>query len=198
MAKKIEKKAIKKKTIKKNDTLKYFIPILILVIGISIGYAYLSSTLRIGGRTTMPGMGWDVHFENAQEDSDSVAAVTPISLQRDNTKLNFNTMLKVPGEKYSFTVDVVNKGTIDAMVDEILLTGLSINQSKISEFTVSYLDGTEITKNDLLKAGDSEKIRVSLKYLDITKELLNSEDEEMDLSVSIKYIQATQAAVERD
>ncbi len=191
------KKAIQKK-IKKQDTLKYFIPLLILIIGISVGYAYLSSTLRISGRTSMPGMAWDVHFENAQEDSDSVPSVSPISLEKNNTKLNFNTLLKVPGEKYSFTVDVVNKGTIDAMVDEILLTGLSINQSKISEFQVSYIDGSEITKNDLLKAGDSEKVRVTLKYLDITEETLNSEDEEMDLSVNIKYIQANDKAVKRN
>lgn len=186
-----------KRKVKTKYSTKKLLPLLIVIIVVSIGYAYLSSVLNIGGRSTIPPMSWNVHFENVVEDNDSVESNSPVVLAENNTNLSFSTSLYTPGDKYSFTVDIVNNGTIDAMVDNIVISGLSANQSKFSEFKATYLDGSSITKNDLLEAGDSIKIRVSIEYLDVDSTLLNTTDESLNLSVDIDYVQADDNAVKK-
>lgn len=48
----------------------------------------------------------------------------------------------MPGEFYEFTVDVVNEGSIDAMIDSVVKTPeLTSAQAKYIKYEISYENG---------------------------------------------------------
>ena len=86
------------------------------ILFIGVGYAVISSRLNINGNLQISKITWDVHFENFQEAADNSVQATTHTISTDGTTLTYNVKLNKPGDKYSFTVDVVNEGTIDAMI----------------------------------------------------------------------------------
>ena len=88
---------------------------LIVLLCISIGYAVLNTTLNINGKSSISKNTWDVHFDNVKINDGSVEAVK-IPVVENSTTVDFEVALNLPGDYYEFTVDVVNNGTIDAMI----------------------------------------------------------------------------------
>ena len=63
---------------------------------------------------------WDLHFENIEITEGSVTAnqeATIVGTSR--SQVVFDVTLNVPGDFYEFTVNAVNNGTVDAMINEI-------------------------------------------------------------------------------
>ena len=172
------------------------IVVLLLVIGISIGYAALSATLNINGQTTINKASWDIHMEDINVTSGSVTATTVPTLDTAKATVNFSVKLTNPGDFYEFTVKEVNKGTIDAMVSTISKTGLTTVQAKYLDYIVTYSDGTALAEKQLLKSNQSEtlKIRVAFKK-DITAADLPTVDTTLNLNLSLSYQQADDSAV---
>ena len=86
------------------DNIKVFLILLILCLG--IGYAYINSDLNINGTAQVNSANWDVHWANVQVKTGSVSADSPtISNQ---TTVNYSVVLNTPGDYYEFTVDAVN------------------------------------------------------------------------------------------
>ena len=100
----------------------YILFILIVLFGVSVGYAAMSRALTINGNSEVKQNTWDIHFENVQIKKGSVTATKEPTLENSNTSVNFSFMLDLPGDYYEFTVDAVNRGTIDAMIDSITKT----------------------------------------------------------------------------
>ena len=114
---------------KKNNIFKVIIACLI-VIGISLGYAVINSNINITGLSKIFNAiskifnaNWDIHFDNVvvntnsvEIEDDNVSSAATID-PNDSTKVSFHVKLKEPGDFYEFTVDAVNEGSIDAMVD---------------------------------------------------------------------------------
>ena len=167
------------------------IVVLLLVIGISIGYAALSATLNINGQTTIGKSSWDVHFENLQVTDGSVEAVTPAEINEDKTDINYSVKLVNPGDFYEFTVDVKNGGTIPAKISSTpTLAGLSDAQKEYTNYTVTYRDGSTVSANDSLAAGTSKTLRVKVEFKkDITSTQLPSATEDVDLTFAMNFIQ---------
>ena len=101
-----------------NKNSKFIIAFLILFT-ITIGYAILNSILNINGRSNISKNTWDVHFDNIKVTDGSVDAIKVPTIE-NNTKIDFDAKLNLPGDFYEFIVDVVNNGTIDAMVESII------------------------------------------------------------------------------
>ena len=111
--------------------------VLISVFTLSIAYAVLSVTLNIQGNAEVVASSWNIHLENAQVKSGSVAANAPVI--SGNSTLAFEVELNTPGEFYEFTVDVVNEGSIDAMIDSVVKTPeLTSAQAKYIKYEISY------------------------------------------------------------
>ena len=174
---------------KKNK--KYMLVILLLlVVGVSIGYAALTTTLNINGNTKIEKATWDVHFENLQVTDGSVVATKTAVIDSDTTTINYEINLAEPGDFYEFTVDVVNAGSIDAMISKVLKEGLSEAQEKYIDYSIKYSDGEELLEKDILNSGTTKNIIVSVKYReDIVAEDLPTEEETLNLSFSVTYIQ---------
>ena len=166
--------------------------LLLLLVGIGIGYAFLTSNLNIKGSSDIKKVGWDVHFENLVLGSDNVPATKDAVIdENDKTTVAYTIKLNKPGDKYEFTVDVVNSGNIDAVVSAVNKTGLTEEQAKYVEYTASYRDGTDVAEEDELKVGDTKNIIVSVKYkTDLNPEDLPNEDKVLSLKLEITYVQA--------
>ena len=187
------KKLVKKRTIGKISF--YFSAIFFISIFIGVGYAYLNSQLSIKGQTTIAKASWDVHFENIVKVDGNVSNPSA-TITNNATLVNFNVSLENPGDFYEFTVDVVNKGTIDAMVSSLVNTGISAEQQKFLTYTVTYLGNNEIKEKQLLKSGDTTTIDVFIKYRDdISSVDLPGDDQNLAVSLSLMYTQADSSAV---
>ena len=171
----------------------YIIIAIVTILLIGLGYAFLTSNLNIIGNTNINKNTWGVEFKNVQVTSGSVEASTPqIS---NKTTVNYTVTLDKPGDYYEFTVDAVNKGSIDAMIDSVSNTGLTTEQKKYMNYTATYTSGKEISKKQELKAGSKEKIQVRVEYKkDITAEDLPSDNQQLNLTFTIEYVQADDSA----
>ena len=179
---------MEKRKNKKKSTL---VLLLLLLVGISIGYAALTSNLNIHGNTKIKKAEWDVHFENLVKSEGSESADKEAVIDASKTLIKYTVKLPEPGDFYEFTVDIVNKGSIDAMVSEVLKTGLTTDQEKYIEYTATHTNGKELKQYDSLKAGQTRKIKIRVKYKDdLNPEDLPTEDKSIDLSFQVTYVQA--------
>ena len=176
-----------------------FLILLLLIVGISIGYAALTTTLNINGNTTIEKASWDIHFENLVIESNSVSAIRDAEIDSTKTLIEYSVQLIEPGDFYEFTVDIVNNGSIDAMISEVLKQGISSEQEKYIEYVAAYSDLVLLTEKDYLKSGEKENIRVRVKYKDDIEAVdLPTDESSFDFSFSVTYIQADSTAVERN
>lgn len=166
---------------------------------VTVGYAALQTTLNINGTSEIKSNNWDVHFENINVVQGSVKPVADASIINATT-ISFDAPLLKVGDFYMFDVDVVNEGTIDAMIGSISKTPvLTAEQSRYLTYEVSYKNasGTDINEKDALHAGDRKTLTVFIKYRDdvLATELPN-DDLRLDLNFSIKYVQADDSSNE--
>lgn len=182
---------------KVNKPLLYFV--FFVFASVTVGYAALSTTLSITGKGTLSKNSWDIHFENLViVDNGASVVTTAPTIDSTKTKVSFNITLSKPGDAYEFTVDAVNKGTIDAMLSGFSATSLTTDQQKYLTYTVTYSDGATISTKDYLKKGTSETIRVRVRFRDdLTATDLPSSAETLNLTATFVYVQADSTAKER-
>ena len=179
---------------RRNKRALYITLFALFLVLISVGYAYITSTLKINGTTKISKNTWDVHFEDITMMKNTISAAEP-TLTSSDTIINFTANLKVPTDEYAFGVYIVNDGSIDAMVSDVVKSGITTNQEKYTEFSVTYSDGQEIKEKDKLGAGERLPIKVKVRYKDdITAADLPSSDQNLSLSVTITYVQADSSA----
>ena len=176
--------------------------IVVLLLVISIAYAVLQTNLEINGTTKISSNTWNVHFTNVQissgsvsiGDGDSAASIDA----NNNLKVNFSVTLSVPGDFYEFTVDVVNEGSIDAMIGSINKV-LKVDNVIVEEipdylnYSVTYANGSEIEPNQLLASNTTKTIKVRLEFRSDIDELPDAAT--ISTSVEPVYIQADDTAV---
>ena len=191
---------------RRNNTKNLFICIiLILVLFIGIGVARVTSSLTINGVTDVAGNTWDIHFDNIQV----AEGIVPINsggqaatIDDNNTLITYSILLPRPKDYYEFTVDVVNSGTIDGMVNLIsnkifAADGVTeITTPNYIECTLTYSDGITIEKNHILKANTSETYKIRVEYNDESASIIPSQTENLVYKFQVEYIQADENAEE--
>lgn len=172
--------------------------LLILVLLISVGYAALTTNLQINGNATIKKKSWNVHFTNIVVDTaNNVASVdTAPTLSNNDTTVTWGVSMNTPGQVYKFNVDVINEGTIDAMVNtatnSIVTSALTTEQQEYLDYTITYVNGAAIEQYDKLAAGETKTITVKLLF----KQDINPEDlpataqNGISLSYETNYVQA--------
>ena len=176
--------------------------LLLLIVGLSVGYSLLSTNLQINGSSKIKGSSWDIHFENVVVNTDSVSLTTgdvAATIQSSTTEVSYTITLNKPGDFYEFTVDAVNAGSVDGMIDSVTS---KLNDTVITtlpaylNYSVSYSDGVAISPNQYLKAGESEtyKVRVEFKK-DIENSELPTTAQTLTFHFEVVYVQADENAV---
>ena len=184
---------IKKDKLRKNKMLrnkKSFIFLLILCLG--VGFAFLTSNLTITGNTSVSGNKWSVYFNNVQVTEGSVeATVEPITTATTTTTLDYTVLLDKPGDFYEFTVDAINDGTIDAMIESITMTSLDADVAKYLNYTATYMDGTGLAQNDVLAKNSSVTYKIRVEYKkDISASDLDEDGVNLTLTFGVNYVQS--------
>ena len=141
----------------------YKLFIFVLLLFLSIGFAYLTVNLDVTGTIAFRENTWDVHLDNIVVEEDSGDADNP-TINTDKDTVNFSISLTRPGDYYEFYVDVVNAGTMDATLDSTVKSTLTGNYLTNLDYNVTYYSDRTITKGDLLRAGCKERIKVRVEY----------------------------------
>lgn len=163
----------------------------ILILVISIGFAYLTSNLFINGLIGYRGNSWNIYFDNIQMINNDVDADKPI-INNSKDAISFSLSFSEPGEIYKFSVDIINSGTLDAMLNEIIKNGIdSSNQDYIS-YTIKYYDDSDLRINDAIKAGAKTRIIIEVIYKYETSVVAPAGEQEF--SFILKYIHANDEA----
>ena len=172
--------------------------LIVLILGLGIGYAYINSDLNINGTAQVNSANWDVHWANVQVTNGSVSASSPtISNQ---TTVNYSVVLDQPGDYYEFTVDAVNGGSIDAMIDSIdsKLNGATITTlPSYLNYSITYSDGMWLKQNHQLLHNTTETYKVRIEYrTDINANQLPATNQTLSLQFTVTYRQANENALE--
>ena len=163
----------------------------VIMLGISVGYAAITTTLQINGTSSIGKATWDVHFENVKVTSGSVTATNAAAIDTNKTSIGYAVILSLPGDFYEFTVDVKNGGTIPAKLSGVpTLSGVSSQQDVYVNYTVKYSDGTAIGSNDELAAGATKTLKVRVEFdKNISDSQLPSEGNSLNLGFAMDYVQ---------
>ncbi len=177
----------------------------VLIMCITLGYAYLNTELQINGTTNVSSANWNIYWDNIQFGTNNVTDVTtPATISQGLTEVTFNVNFKEPGDTYEFTVDAVNDGSINAMISAVNNEVYAANGTtpkalpNYLEYTVTYSDEVAIEQNHLLEAGNTETYRVKVHYKeDITASQLPSTDDNYVFKFSVTYVQADSTAINK-
>ena len=163
---------------------------LVCVFTLTIAYAALNAVLTIQGTAQVTSADWDIHLANPKVTNGS--ATTNVPQIKTNSTMDFSTTLNMPGDFYEFTVDVVNAGSIDAMIENVVKNPeLDASQKKYLNYEVTYQNGESITTNQTLVHGTTMPIKVRIEYRkDLIASDLPTGQVVLDLSLTLEYIQS--------
>ena len=152
-----------KKKYRKRKLPKYFFIIsLALFLFVGIGYSVINSNLSMQGNVVRKATSWSIGFSNPVFDTGS--KTTPIPTITNGTTMTMNVNLTSPGEKYAFTVDLTNNGSVPALINTLNITELTEEQKVYLRWKVEYEDESPLEVGDLLKAGETKKVHIYLEY----------------------------------
>ena len=148
------------------------------ILGISISFAVLSSTLEIKGVATIKEESWDITFANMSSKI-SNGAVQNIVPTLNATYIGDFDITLGNGDSITYTFDVVNNGTMDAKIGTItvasfLCNGTAINPSdKLNDETLAcnniqyqltYENDSNLQIGDTLLVGETKKMKLKISY----------------------------------
>lgn len=164
--------------------------VMVSVLTLTVVYAALSTILQINGQAEVSAANWDIHLDNVVLNSSSATTTAPTIT--DPKTATFSTTLTTPGDFYEFTIDVVNNGSIDAMIDSITKTPeLTDTQKKYLNYIVEYQNGEAITTKQIVSKNSYVRLLVKVEFRkDISASDLPTTSETLNLSFTVNYTQA--------
>ena len=179
----------------------------VALVGMAVGYASFSQSLNVNGSISVKAAVWKIEWcpdagsftpTNGSATScnkiniTSGSTLTGVSVTRtSDTALSFGATMD-PGDTLSFTVDAVNSGTIDGVLNSITMSSLTTDQKKYLSYTVS-VGGTQYTASATglsraLAAGGKQTVVVTVAYiLPSSSSDLPSTTQTVNLTLSLGY-----------
>ena len=173
--------------------------LLIVIAGLTVAFAALSTTLNINGTAYLDAAKWGIKFENLSSPTKIGSATTTGTAKIEESKAaeitGINVSLSTPGDKVTYTVDLVNKGTINAKIDNIKKTVLTQEQQRYLTFKVTDQNGKEVSEGDILSAGETRSLTITIEFIkDLTKEDLPTSTSTISLSYKLNFVQTDEKA----
>lgn len=158
----------------------YFVALALVlsVVGISVGFAAMSTELRVTGTANVVPASWKIKFTNLSNPTIvGTAQVTKApTIQSDTHIGNYEVQLSKPGDTVTYTFDVVNNGTIDAELSTYTfetptITGTGTTAAADATivknnlvYTLTYADGTSIQQGDTLAKDQTASLKLTVGY----------------------------------
>ena len=136
-----------------------------MLLMVTIGFALLSTTLKINGITGINKNTWDIHWDDTSisETTGSVTATTPAAVtDAEEKNISFEVEFELPGDFYEFTVDAVNEGSIDGKIETISIKfyeadgTTEIAAADLPDeitYSLTHKDGSAIGENEVITHG---------------------------------------------
>ena len=148
---------------------------LVLLLAVTVGFALLSTTLKINGIAGIKGNKWDIHWDENSivETEGSVEAKTAAYVSDSAKKIvTFDVDLELPGDFYEFTLDAKNYGTIAGAVEQVKITFYDENDQEIEPedmpdyiiYSFTHADGTAVQQGEILKPTKSRTYKFRIEY----------------------------------
>lgn len=169
--------------------------LLIIVLVMSVGFALLSSELKVEATGTIAG-DWSVKFKSGTlEQTNKTDGVSDVTAELDTNglKVTLNATFAKPGDSVSYRVVIENTGTINALLKDVRAVGSDANTSAIQlayavnnkAETTLYAKGTVVGKTlteeqEPIAAATIVKKNgetIDNNYLDITLEYLETAED---------------------
>lgn len=180
------------------------VAIILSVLGLTVGYSALSQTLTINGTGKVMGNDWNVVWTNLSDPVLSGTATAPLkdTITISDTSITLTDLiLRLPGDSIEYTFDVSNTGDIDAKIGTI-----SINQPEYSgtgetsttdvstvqnnfQYQLSYANGSAIAEGDILNAGETKNLRLTVTYKQTATEIPKNDVVITNFGTQIIYTQ---------
>ena len=148
--------------------------IAILIVGIismTIVYANFTRRLQIISLAKVNNTNWDIHFENlvknTSQTTDSVKINSEPSISEGKTIISgFDADFSKPGDKVTYTFDIVNSGDLDAkLYNFVKSTPVCEPSNAICEsiiYTLKYTDGSQIKNSDTLNVNERKNVTMTI------------------------------------
>ena len=184
--------------------------LVIAVIGLSVGFASISTVLNIKGSGRVQSSSFDVHFESlttTPSKTETTTVATAPQIQEGSTEISdFSVTFAQPGDYITYTFNIVNGGTYDAEIETVNVptptctgTGASAETDKKNvcdylTYTLTYEDDTPVAVGNTLTQDESSKaVKLTLAYdkdKQVTPDKLPQGAVSIsNLDISIKYKQ---------
>ena len=173
--------------------------LLAVVLVMAVGYAAFAQQLTINGSAEITS-NWDVHMENdgASATPSSTMGTIPsgsVNVEKGGLSATFTAELISPGDKVTFVVPIVNAGTLDARLNDIVLTSTTPSMD-IQDLVATSADGnirytvTKPTVNPLTAGSGRDTVKIVAEFVDKAEGQDNAQNVTADLTVTMNYVQA--------
>lgn len=154
--------------------------LVLVILAMAVGYAALVQTLNING-TAQITSNWSIAFSSITDGTAVGGATNNTSPQIVGTTASFDINLVSPGDSMTYNIIVSNTGTLDAVLDTIVVTD---SGSSAIIYTV-----TGVSQGTLLLAGSTNTVTVKAEYdSSVTSQPTTTSK---TLSVTLNYVQRT-------
>ncbi|MBR4694405.1 MAG: hypothetical protein IKP07_06280 [Bacilli bacterium] len=101
---------------------------------------------------------WNIEFDNLNITEGS----TKGNLSLNDNVINLDVSLEKDTEFFEFTLDVTNKGSLNAKIEEVIVEKDADND--ILKYNITYLDDVPINRGDIIRSHDKKTIKVRIYY----------------------------------
>ena len=184
---------------RKNKKQRRIMFLLILILGITIGFALLSTTLYINGTAEIKSNTWNIHWDDTSVNvtQGSVSATEPSVSTTTSTKdtVSFDVEFEMPGDFYEFEIDAINEGSVDGAL-ELSQNWITYKSNNVAttlpsymDFKVTYDDGTTVpATGDVLTHGTSQTYKIRVEFKSNVEELPDN-PQPITIEVTTPYVQ---------
>jgi len=179
------------------------VALVIAIIGLSIGFAAMSTTLQIQGTAQMNPATWEIRFENLSAPViTGDATVTTAPVLSDTTIQTFAVTLTKPGDSVTYTFDVTNAGSINALLGTFTkaanptCTGTGAAATADAAivcgnliYTLTYTGGAAVGANDTLLAGQTRNMTLRIEYSATATQLPQALVNISNMGITLLYVQ---------
>lgn len=179
------------------------IALVVAVLGLTVAFAALSTTLTINGTATLDAATWDIHFENAETTTMTKTGGATVEHEPtlEGTMIkDWNVVLTKPGDSVTYEFKVKNNGTIDAKIGTLTKNNLQCSSlsnvdgdadiaCKNLTYELKYKNGGEVKAEDKLPKGETKELVLTLAYKQEAEDIPSDDVSISNLDIAIIYVQ---------
>ena len=177
------------------------VALIVAVLGLGVAFAALSSQLTINGSAKAQAGSWNIHFAKTLDmptQTTGNASFTEPTLS-DTSILGFKATVTKPGDSVTYYFDIVNSGTVDALVDNYVFESgyQDCAATRVSDHPECKL--YDFNSDGVINVSDYSVIKASIKYglyyTDNNKEIIAGDEiragETKHAKLVVKYLSSS-------